>query len=110
MILLAVSCRSGDKVPEGLYTKQQVAAFLMDLYLLEAKIKELRVSNDSAKMIFEHYEPKIFEQHQLDDSTYRMSFQYYLNDPKALSDIYSMLTDSLSLRERIYLGESAGSQ
>lgn len=110
MILLAVSCRSGDKVPEGIYTKQQVADFLMDLYLLEARIKELRLSYDSSKMIFELYEPKIFEQHQFDDSIYRMSFQYYLNDPKALSDIYSMLTDSLSLRERIYQGESAGSQ
>jgi hypothetical protein len=108
LLLAAISCRPHHKVPDGLYTKQEVAAFLMDLYLLEAKIHELRLTNDSAKKVFAISEARLFEQHQLDDSLYRASFAYYLNDPKALNDLYTLLTDSLSLRERIQLGESVG--
>lgn len=108
LFLAAVSCRPQHKVPDGLYTKQEVASFLMDLYLLEAKIHELRLTNDSAKKVFAIREAQLYEQHQLDDSLYRVSFAFYLNDPKALNDIYTLLTDSLSLRERIHLGESVG--
>lgn len=78
-----------------------MAAFLMDLYVLEAKIDYLSVSKDSLKKVFKHYENKLFEQHQLNDSLYQVSFNYYLNDPEGLTEIYTILVDSLSLKERL---------
>jgi len=80
---------------------EQVAVFLKDLYILEQKIKDLKLEGDSAKIIFEHYENKLYEKHQLTDSIYRESFKYYMDDIQGLTKIYEIIADSLSLEERL---------
>jgi hypothetical protein len=87
--------------PEGLYTMEQVAVFLKDLYLLETKVKELKLKNDSAKVVFAYYENKLFEKHHMNDSVYRKSFNYYMSDIQGLSQIYEVIADSLSMEERL---------
>ncbi len=101
-ILLVTACNPDQpKDPKGLYSRQKIASVMKDLYILEAKIKELGIPKDSAKVIFKIYEKRIFEKHQVEDSIYRLSFKHYFNDPKALNDIYTILADSLSLEERL---------
>lgn len=80
---------------------EQVAVFLKDLYMLETKVKELKVSNDSAKVIFDYYEKQLLEKHQMTDSLYRKSFEYYIDDIRGLTRIYEIIADSLSLEERL---------
>ena len=87
--------------PKDLYSMQQVAVFWKDLYLLEQKVKELRLTKDSSQVIFEHYEQQLLEKHNLEDSLYRASFQYYIDDIKGLTKIYEIIADSLSLEERL---------
>jgi len=79
-----------------------MASFLVDLYILEAKVQNLKISKDSSKVIFNIYEKKLYEKHKFNDSLYRVSFEYYMQDPKGLTDIYSIVVDSLSLRERLH--------
>ena len=43
----------------------------------------------------------------MNDSTYRESFKYYLDDIDQLNDIYSIITDSLSLEERLVVPKEA---
>jgi hypothetical protein len=88
--------------PKDLYSMEHVAVFLKDLYMLEQKIKELKLTSDSSKVIFEHYEKKLFEKHHMNDSLYRESFEYYMEDIKGLSRIYEIIADSLSLEERVF--------
>ncbi len=80
---------------------EQVAVFLKDLYMLETRVKELKLTNDSTKVIFAFYEKKLFEEHQMEDSLYRESFKYYMDDIKGLTHIYEIIADSLSLEERL---------
>ena len=80
---------------------EQVAVFLKDLYMLETKVKELRLNEDSLKVIFNYYEKKLFEEHHMTDSLYRESFTYYMDDIKGLSRVYEIIADSLSLEERL---------
>ena len=87
--------------PKGLYPMEQVAVFLKDLYMLEQKVKNLRLPDDSSKVIFAHYEKLLFEEHNMTDSLYRKSFEYYMEDIKGLSKIYEIIADSLSLEERL---------
>ncbi len=84
-----------------------MAVFLKDLYLLESKVKDLKLKKDSAKVIYDYYEKKLYEEHQMNDSTYRESFKYYLDDIDQLNDIYSIITDSLSLEERLVVPKEA---
>ncbi len=101
-VALLFSCtKQDDRPPAGLYDSQQIAAFLKDLYILEMKVKELRLTEDSSKKVFAIYEQQLFDKHNLDDSVYRESFKYYMNDIKGLSKIYEIIADSLSLEERI---------
>jgi hypothetical protein len=84
---------------------EQVAVFLKDLYMLETKVKELRLNEDSLKVIFGYYEKKLFEEHHMTDSLYRESFIYYMDDIKGLSRVYEIIADSLSLEERLFVAK-----
>ena len=86
---------------KNLYSTEQLAVFLKDLYILETKVKDLRLKKDSAKIIFDYYEKKLLEKHNLNDSLYRESFKYYMDNIKGLSKIYEIIADSLSLEERL---------
>lgn len=99
-----------NETPKGLYSKEQVAVFLKDLYLLEQKIKELNLPRDSAKIIFDHYEAKLLEQHNMTDSLYKESFKYYMDDIKGLTKIYEIIADSLSLEERLFTSAESEDQ
>jgi len=101
-VALLFSCtKQDDKPPVGLYDYQQMASFLKDLYLLETKVKELRLSDDSSKKVFAYYEQELYQKHNMSDSIYRVSFQYYIDDIAGLSKIYEIIADSLSLEQRI---------
>ena len=101
-VALLLSCNSQEnRLPAGLYDSQQMASFLKDLYLLETKVKELRLSDDSSKKVFAYYEQELYKKHHMSDSIYRVSFQYYIDDIAGLSKIYEIIADSLSLEERI---------
>ena len=68
---------------------------------MEQKIKDLGIKKDSAKIVFEYYEERLFEKHNMDESVYRKSFEYYMDDINSLSKIYEVIADSLSLEERL---------
>ena len=102
IICLCTFCAKKKAVnPKGLYSMEQVAVFMKDLYLLETRVKELKLTNDSTKVIFAYYEKKLFEEHHMEDSLYRESFKYYMDDIKGLARIYEIIADSLSLEERL---------
>ncbi len=106
LLILSAACSKKEASdPRDLYSRKEIASFLVDLYILEAKVKNLRVSKDSSKVLFTIFEKKLYEKHEFDDSVYRVSFEYYMEDPKGLTDIYSIVVDSLSLRERLLSNE-----
>ena len=84
---------------------EHVAIFLKDLYLLETKVKDLRLNKDSSQIIFDHYEAKLFQKHDMDSALYRESFKYYMDDVQGMTRIYEIIADSLSLEERLMLSE-----
>jgi hypothetical protein len=87
--------------PKDLYSMEQVAVFLKDLYILQEQVKDLKLRDDSAKVVFTYYETKLYEKHNMNDSIYRESFKYYIDDVKGLTRIYEIIADSLSLEERL---------
>ena len=104
LILITIAllgCVRKDKPPEGIMSKQQMVSFLIDLHLMEAKMNAARIPRDSIKTFFPAIEEALFEKHNITDSVYYRSYQYYLNDMFDMEEIYSAVVDSLSLRERI---------
>jgi len=101
LIIVLINCVGKDKPPEGIMSKQEMVSFLIDLHIMEAKITTVRFPNDSVKLFFPEIEQELFKKHNVSDSVYFKSYQYYLNNMFDMEEIYTAVVDSLSLRERV---------
>ena len=95
-----VSGCDGEEVPEGILSEEDMIPIMLDIYLAEGKVNELRVKRDTAKAILEEYEKKIHEKYELTDSVYTNSLRYYYDNPLKLESIYETVLDSLNLMEK----------
>ncbi|WKK74506.2 DUF4296 domain-containing protein [Marivirga salinae] len=100
-ILTIVSCSGKEDRPKGVISHEKMALILSDIYLAEYKATHIDLKNDSAKEVLRHYELKIFEDHNTNDSIYKESFKYYLENPDQLETIYDIVIDTVSLREQV---------
>jgi hypothetical protein len=104
MLILLPGCIKEEKIPDDIMSKQKMVDFLMDLHIVEARISLARIPNDSIKLFFPEIEDSLYKKHQITDSLYKKSYQYYLQHIRQMEEIYSAVVDSLSLRERIHSG------
>ncbi|MBR9999246.1 MAG: DUF4296 domain-containing protein [Cyclobacteriaceae bacterium] len=101
-LILLSGCVEKDKIPDNIMSKQEMVDFLIDLHIVEARISLARFPNDSIKLFFPEIEDSLYRKHQVTDSLYKKSYQYYLQHISLMEEIYSAVVDSLSLRERIH--------
>jgi len=73
---------------------------MTELYLAEQKVSTVGASRDSSTQMFRVMSPAIFEQLGTSDSVFRISFDYYMENPIVMEEIYTALIDSLNLREQ----------
>ena len=72
---------------------------LLEFYVKEARIKLLYVPNDSASKLFQYYRKRYVAQNNISDSILDLSYQYYLENPVEMTEIYNRLIDSLSIAQ-----------
>ncbi len=99
LTFLMTSCTREER-PEGILSRQDMVRVLTELYLTEEKVQRLGIRPDSSVKVFEKMNPMIFEKTQISDSSFHRSMQYYMERPKDLEAIYSVLVDSLNLMEQ----------
>lgn len=100
-ILIIVSCSGKEERPKGIIPPEKMAVILSDIYLAEFKASKIGLKQDSSKIVLRHYELKIFEDHNTNDSIYKESFKYYLEHPDQLEKIYDIVIDTVSLRNQV---------
>lgn len=98
VVVWAVSC--GERTPEGIMSRKEMVKVMEDIYIAEEKINQLALSRDSAKMVFEVMQKKVFENAAITDSAFRRSFDYYMERPREMELIYTALVDTLQLKEQ----------
>lgn len=74
---------------------------LVDIHMAEGMASSLSIPFDSSKKIYPLLEKEVFRKHQIADSVYMESFQYYLRDSRKMESIYARTIDSLALKEKI---------
>ena len=94
-----LSC-SPSSPPEGILSKAEMAKAMTEFYLKESKITAMRISSDSALVLFKYYKQQYSQENNFSDSTLENSYQYYLSNPTELSEIYDRIIDSLALKEQ----------
>lgn len=95
-----------DRLPEGVLSKQDYAALLVDVYLAEARLNALSAQRDSLSKLYFPHEQKLLQQKGIPDSVVLRTYRYYLDHPADLEEVYGILIDTLSLREQRYGGTS----
>jgi hypothetical protein len=98
-IATVISCTSPDNPPAEILSKEQMAVVLREIYISEDRINRLGVANDSAKVLIEIFKDKVLAKHNISDSIFAISYDYYVDHPKDLELIYTALVDSLQLEE-----------
>ena len=102
LVLVISSCSKREKMPAGILSQPQMVNLLSEVYVTEQKVTKTGIKYDSAKMVFERMKGKIFEKAGTSDSIFKVSFDYYVEHPKELENIYTALVDSLNLKEQQY--------
>jgi hypothetical protein len=100
LLMLSTSCREKEKETKGILTKTELSAFLIEMYLAEARIDNLSIVKDSAIKLFLPYEEKLMKKFNLADSTLKKTYQYYIDHPKEMEMVYDAVIDTLNLREQ----------
>jgi Domain of unknown function (DUF4296) len=96
---LVTSCKKDEK-PKGVLSHDEMTHLLTDIYIIENKAEKTGVPHDSFKIVFDSLKARLFEQKGISDSLFKASFDYYAERPKELEVIYTVMIDSISLKEQ----------
>jgi hypothetical protein len=96
---LTMAC-APDKRPQGVLSREDYAALLIEVYLTEARFSQLPITSDSTMRLYLAHEPELLEKFGLTDSTLTLTYEYYTNHPDELEKVYTAVVDTLSLREQ----------
>lgn len=73
---------------------------MVDIHLAEGMASSLPISYDSSKKLYPLFESRVFENHQVQDSVYMESLEYYLRDTEKMEELYGRVIDSLNVKEK----------
>lgn len=97
---LLFSCQSRDRKPGGILSQDEMVQVLADIYVSEEKVSSLNLANDSAQAVCDVLRAKVLENVSMTDSVFKKSFDYYMDRPADMEAIYTILVDTLQLREQ----------
>lgn len=97
-VLVVISCK--EKQPEGVLTPDQMVEVMEEMYIAEEKVNRLALKRDSARMVALKLNERIFREAAINDSIFKRSFDYYMERPELMEQIYTALVDTLQLREQ----------
>ncbi|WP_254152399.1 DUF4296 domain-containing protein [Chryseosolibacter indicus] len=94
------SCTRSEKLPAGILAKEEMIKILKEVYISEEKVNRLGLNRDTSEKVFNYMEGKVYEKYGVPDSVFDASFDYYMDRPKEMEQIYTALVDSLQLMEQ----------
>ncbi|EMR02678.1 DUF4296 domain-containing protein [Cesiribacter andamanensis] len=103
LCLLALCCFSCDKTlgpPKGVLSERKMVSLLVELHIAEAKVKNLRVTTDSAHQLYNLYELQILDKHNVAQDKYVQSYQYYLENHRLMTRVQDAVLDTLLQRQQ----------
>jgi hypothetical protein len=111
IVCVFTGCVSEVEIPKDVMSKNQMISFVIDVHILEAQTGQLRISKDSARVVFQYFEDELLQKHKVNDSLYYRSLEFYYAHPLLMEEVYAAVLDSLSLYERMSKGnlETEGS-
>jgi len=98
--ILLLACKGPDEMPTGIIPESQMVSVLIDVYLLESRVENIKLKRDSAKILYDIGFERTLEKHGISDSLYKGSMGYYIEKPDKLATIFETVLDSLNLKKQ----------
>lgn len=100
-LLIFVNCsKKEQKLPPNVLTHQEMVRVLIDVHILEAKIKKLYLPKDSSQKVYDHYEGMLFDELGITPEQYNESTEYYVDHLDLMKGVYDEVVDSLLARQK----------
>lgn len=98
---LLSGCQTPEEVlpPQPLMPREQLVSLLADLHTLEARVEAAGLSPDSARALYLSQQKNILWRREVSDSLFQQSYRYYASHNKDLDEIYSLVVDTLAMRQ-----------
>jgi hypothetical protein len=90
-----------NATPSGILDEDRMVEILIDIHLAEGLVSTFPINYDSSRALYPFLEQRVFEKHQLSDTVFMESLQYYLRDPKKMDRLYARTIDSLNVYEKV---------
>ncbi|UJP67167.1 DUF4296 domain-containing protein [Mongoliitalea daihaiensis] len=100
VFLCLISC-SKNSAPAGILSEDQLINVLLDIHMAEGYVTTFPIHYDSSRMLYPLLEKEVFAKHQVQDSVFKVSLEYYIRDAKQMDRIYARIIDSLSIKEKV---------
>ncbi|HNP19917.1 MAG TPA: DUF4296 domain-containing protein [Fulvivirga sp.] len=97
--LMIVGCTRTKEIPNDIMKPNEMVPVLLDIYLAESQITELRLNRDTTASIFQTYEGLIYDSLNVDREKYKKSLTYYYDHTDQLEIIYEAILDTLTKRD-----------
>jgi len=94
--VLLPACTDNIEPPEELLDQKTMVEVMVEIHIAESKINEMRGGQEKKNLLFDAYEKEIFVKNGIDSTTYRQSYDFYMNDLETMTDIYEQVVDSLN--------------
>lgn len=99
LCIYLLGCGS-NKVPEGVLNEDKMVEMLVDIHMLEGMVSSFPIHFDSSRILYPLMERDLFEKHQVPDSVFKRSLEFYMEDIRMMDRIYARTIDSLSVIEK----------
>jgi hypothetical protein len=99
ILIILFSCES-EKLPEGILDEDKMVEVLIDIHLAEGLVSTFPIHYDSSRILYPLFEKEVFKDHQIPDSVFRTSLEFYMKDTKTMDRIYARTIDSLHVIEK----------
>jgi len=94
IFFILTSCNSDQeklKIPSNVLPMKKMEAYLYDLHLLEAKLQQGGLRQDTASQLFPRLEKEILKKHRIDSIQVDRSLKFYTAHIDKLDSIYTHL-------------------
>ncbi|WP_421896117.1 DUF4296 domain-containing protein [Marinoscillum sp.] len=101
LIVLLGSCsKKQTEIPADVLSHDQMVRVLIEVHLLEAKVKKLYIRGDSSQLVYNHFEKMLFEEQEITREQCRRSMEFYVEEIENYKAIYDEVVDSLLARQK----------
>lgn len=96
-----IACGSNDK-PKDLISEDKMAKILTEIHILEAQINNLHFQHeDSSVYVYQKNKVKLLKTFDLDSTTFKSSFNYYILNPDKMKGIYTEVKKLLEVKKKV---------